>query len=135
MQAVPQQFGAGIVNQFPMQNVQFNLGQLTIPQSYYPARLLNLQDFSTPALPQPEPLPFDDIQAQQTGLFDCYYYGVNCGENLPSGLGTSVIDAIGGYLKYVGLLGLALILLGFGLFLLAKSTDTGKAAINLATKI
>lgn len=62
---------------------------------------------------------------------ECLVIGANCPDSMLGGAITNISNIF----KKLGLLMLALILLAFGLYMLAKSTDTGKAVINLAGKV
>lgn len=121
------------------------IGQLSVPNLYAPAFMLGNDTNINTAPSDPVQLATDDIQqaVTDTNWFKCFYWGVGCADVDPNkGQSPSFLDRFTGGTgdwtllpKNFGLLALALLLLAFGLFMLAKSTDTGKAVINIAGKV
>jgi hypothetical protein len=73
------------------------------------------------------------IQAQSDDLCNPFAPGEHCVQT-PFGksIDSFITDSIFPYIKDAGLLLLALLLIAFGLYMLANATDTGKAVINVA---
>lgn len=131
---------------FPFTGYQNPFGMLTLPNAFYPSGLLGfgmpggtlpaLPSQNVPQLPQSPAidLPAIEIQPQQasaSALLPCYLFGIGCGSDVPLG---GFAESFHDLFKRIGIGLFALVLLAFGLYFLAKSTDTGKIAIGLAKK-
>ena len=131
----------------PFLNQPNYVGQLSLPNILSVASLMDVQglaqDISLDAaeLLANEANRTDEIQPQAASWLWCVYnpYSPQCIEKtIPyakEGIIPSFGDFIGGVFKDAFLLIFALILVAFGLYMLAKSTDTGAAVINVAKKI
>lgn len=142
MQSLPLQFSGG---NFPLTNLQNNVGLLTMPNSFYPAFSLGIANFDTPNLAIFEDFETETSAPENAGLvedavnnfydpFTCALTGYLCGnpelglDGLTKGTFTDVV-------KKIGIMVFALVILVMGLYLLAQSTKTGSAVINLASKV
>jgi hypothetical protein len=120
---------------------------LAIFNSVNKAGLLTLPTFSLPSINlgygaiQNPTDDFSEIQGVKTSAPDwlCLFAPTLCLDResveLPNGVVGEAILSLGSFFKKFWLLTFATVLLIFGLYLLAKSTDTGKAVINVASKI
>jgi hypothetical protein len=82
--------------------------------------------------------PTQTPKGGQKSWLTCMYYGVGCPDEYYEP-GAGILDrvgiSLGGFFKNAGLLMFALILIAFGLYMLAKSTETGAMAVKAVTKL
>lgn len=125
----------------------YSSGFFSVPNLYAPVAMLGMDSYTNPMPTDPtQGVPIvDDVNAivpqpindSALGLnfgqypVECLVLGANCPDNL---LGQSIVS-VGSIFKKIGVLFFALLLLAFGLYLLAKSTETGAAVVNVASKI
>lgn len=125
-------------------NVINNFASNFLPQNnwnagLYPSGILGLANFGTafPALDFPTIQNQQNVNVASTQPTDAqlasWLFPSESDPTTPSLFGFDF--DIYALLKKFSLILLALILLAFGLYLLATSTQTGKAALNLATKV
>jgi hypothetical protein len=127
----PFRFSNPITNPLqPFVNQTNYVGQLTLPNTFFPTQVLGLENIANPNETLDE-IKTQNIDWKSAQEIPCLMFGINC----QSGLFDKFTSVTGNYLKNVGLLALALVFVAFGLYLLAKQTDTGAAVINIAKKI
>ena len=100
-------------------------GQLTLPSNSFPSQTLGLNNQNINGSLEEIILPQAILPTPDFGL------GLGGFGSLFSEYNNSVRD----FFKNVYIAIFALILIGFGLYLMAKSTDTGSAILNVAKKI
>lgn len=122
---------------FPFTDRQNNVGQLTLPNSYYPSYLLNIGNFDIEDVPiNTTPNIVDnDIKSVNANWLSCMYYGYGCPtpDGTITGGGVSgIVDSFSVVIKNYLLLFFAFCLILLGIYMMAKSTDEGKILLRAA---